>query len=86
MAAIKTQPMASTDTSPVRYKVTDAHGNGTTLGQRVQQVATPAMNNAPPVNVLVIRGGDGAVVVLTQQNAADLATAITNFGNTGVLS
>lgn len=72
MAAIKTSPMASSEISPVRYHVVNPEGNHVQLLQRGAN--------------LVLLHVSGSGVVLTQQNAADLATAITNFGSTGTLS
>lgn len=74
MAAIKTSPMASTDPSPVRYHVTNPEGNHVQMVQRGANL------------VLLLQGTGSPGLVLTQQNAADLATAITNFGSTGTLS
>ena len=71
MASIKTNPMASTDRSPVRYHVTTAFANHLMLSQI-------------GANLVLSTGAD--TIVLTQTNAADIATAISNFGSTGTLS
>jgi hypothetical protein len=78
MATIKTATIAN-EAAP-RYHVTDAHGNHATL----RQAFTPSAN-APSTAVLVIESGGGKMT-LSQANAADLATLITNFGSTGVLT
>jgi len=71
MAAKVITPMASTDTSPVRYHVAAPGGNHI----QVHQIGT---------SIVITNGGDR--LVLTQTNAADLAPALTNFGANGVLS
>jgi hypothetical protein len=78
MAAIKTTA-APSEATP-RYHVSDAHGNHAVL----KQVLIPQLGVAATV-VLVIESG-GNRVVLTQANATDLATAISNFGSTGALA
>ena len=71
MAAIKTSPMASTEQSPVRYHIVNPQNNHVQLSQRGA--------------FLVVSDG-GNTIVLTQQNASDLATAFSNFGSSGTLS
>jgi Ni2+-binding GTPase involved in maturation of urease and hydrogenase len=78
MASIKTATIAN-EAGP-RYHVTDAHGNHAS----VRQASVPSAN-APSTSVLVIESG-GNKMTLSQANAADLATVISNFGSTGVLT
>lgn len=78
MASIKTSA-ASNDATP-RYHVIDAHGNHAVL----KQVSIPQLGVSATA-VLVIESG-GNRVVLSQANATDLATAISNFGSTGALA
>lgn len=84
MAAIKTPPMSSNDTAPA-YHVTGPQGNHVSLRQATRSVATPASPNAGPSNFMIISDGV-STVSLSQQNCADLAAPITNFGSTGILS
>jgi hypothetical protein len=78
MAAIKTS--AALIESTPRYHVVDAHGNHAVM----KQASIPQLGISATA-VLVIESG-GNRVVLTQANATDLATAISNFGSTGALA
>lgn len=83
MAAIKTTAIG-VEPAP-RYHVVDIYGNHVVLKQIVQAQALPSSQNAPSVNALAIDNG-GNRIVLSQQNATDLATAISGFGSGGSLT
>jgi hypothetical protein len=80
MAAIKTTKPDGT----TQYHITDADGRHVVMEAFAEP---PPMPQAPIVYYLrlAVAGGNDAIV-MGQQNAADLATAISNFGSNGVLS
>jgi hypothetical protein len=78
MAAIKTPAVGNEPA--LRYHVIDAHGNHAVL----KQLSVPTAN-APSSAVLMLESG-GNRIILSQTNATDLATALSNFGTNGVLS
>ena len=81
MAAVITPPRASLDPSPARYHVVAADGNHV----QIHQVSMRAAGSLTSTNFLVITDG-GNRITISQQNAADLAPALTNFGANGVIS
>lgn len=83
MAAIKTTAIGI-EAAP-RYHVQDIHGNHVVLKQITQSQATPNAPNTVAVNALVIENG-ATRIVLSQQNATDIATAISGFGSGGSLT
>lgn len=80
MAAHVTPPMSSTDLSAARYLVIDPAGNSV----HMSEVHTRTRFGVPIVYLEIRRGGN--TITLSQTNAADLATGMTNFGTNGVLS
>jgi hypothetical protein len=70
MAAIKSQTVARTAGGAPTYTITGVQGNPVQLRQYGSSLK-------------IIEGG--AVIILSQANAADLLTAFTAFANTGLL-
>jgi hypothetical protein len=80
MTALVTNPMASSDQSPVRY-----HVNGP-QGDQIQLIETYGVTIAGvSFTYLMITNGSDKII-LSKTNAADLATGLSNFGTNGVLS
>jgi len=79
MAAIKTSNTSNAKPG-VQYHVADAHGN------HVVAELAPASISPVGVPTLRIGGTPSNAVYLTQQNAADLAAVISNFGSTGTIT
>jgi hypothetical protein len=78
MAAIKTSNTSNAKPG-VQYHVLDAHGNHLML-----ETAPPSVT---PAGVAQMKLGSASnFILISQQNAADLAAAITNFGSTGTLT
>lgn len=80
MTAVITPPRASLDRSAARYHVNSPSGNHLQLLEH----HTVLPNGQAVIYLVLTNGGDR--IVLSQQNAADLAPGVTNFGTNGVLS
>lgn len=80
MTAVITPPRASLDRSAARYHVSTPSGNHLQLLEH-----HTVLGNGQAVTYLVITDG-GNQIRISQQNAADLASGFTNFGQNGVLS